>query len=435
MAEPYDNWHKQKASKRGERRCAEHKMWASARHGQGKRWQARWRDPDGKQQAASFEKKGDARKHLNKMETSIDEGKYIDPKGAEIRLKKVANSWLAGRKFKNPRTYDQYKSRIKNHIIEPLGEQKLRKIKPSTIVEWINGRREAGLDETTVGLVLANLSAVFEQCIDDELIGRNPCKAKSVKDVKPKRSKKLSKMVPLTGKQVTCVREHLPDRYKAIADVGRALGLRQGEIFGLSPDDIDWVKKKARIRRQVAHHGSKLVFAALKASEPGEERERWLPVSDELIFRLTAHMIEFPPKSVTLPWEFADGSPRTVTLFFTTRESKALNGNYFNWIWKMGLELAGIIKALNEKPAGRGRLWEECRDRMMHAMRHLYATERLEAGMNINTLADRLGHSDPAYTLRKYVHQHETDDEEERRLVDLSLRGSSTVREAPGVQR
>jgi integrase len=435
MAEPFDDWHKKKPSKPGEPRCAKHDLYASTHHGRGKRWLARWRDPDGKQQTASFKKREDARKHLSKMEVSIDDGKYVDPKGAELRLKRVAAAWLAGRKSKNRRTYTQYESRIRNHIVGPLGDMKLRKIKPSTVVEWINGRREAGLDETTVGLVLAHLSAIFEQCIDDGLIGRNPCNAKSVRDVKPKRSKRPAKMVPLTGQQVSAVRDHLPPRYKAIADVGRALGLRQGEIFALSPDDVDWVKKKARIRRQVALDGAKLVFAALKASEPGEERERWIPVSDELIFRLTAHMFEFPPISVTLPWEHAEGKPRTVKLFFTSRESKALNRNYFNWTWKSALELAGIIKALNEKPVGRGRLWEECRDRMMHAMRHLYATERLESGMNINTLADRLGHSDPAYTLRKYVHQHETDDEEERRLVDRSLRGSAALLEARDVRR
>ena len=60
----------------------------------------------------------------------------------------------------------------------------------------------------------------------------------------------------------------------------------------------------------------------------------------------------------------------------------------------------------------------------MHALRHLYASERIEAGMSIRTLADRLGHTDPAYTLRHYVHEHEPDDEAERRLVDQALRGT-----------
>jgi integrase len=138
-------------------------------------------------------------------------------------------------------------------------------VKPSDIVSWISGRREAGLDETTVALVLSHLSAILDQYVDDEMIRRNPCRAKSVRDIKPRRSKKPAKNVPLTGVQLNAVRDNLSARYRAIADVGRALGLRQGEIFGLSPEDIDWTNNEVRIRRQIAHDGNKLVFATLKA--------------------------------------------------------------------------------------------------------------------------------------------------------------------------
>ncbi|MFF5880013.1 tyrosine-type recombinase/integrase [Streptomyces californicus] len=41
---------------------------------------------------------------------------------------------------------------------------------------------------------------------------------------------------------------------------------------------------------------------------------------------------------------------------------------------------------------------------MMHALRHLYASMMINGGVDVYTLADRLGHSDPAFTLRKYVH-------------------------------
>ena len=60
------------------------------------------------------------------------------------------------------------------------------------------------------------------------------------------------------------------------------------------------------------------------------------------------------------------------------------------------LEAADIITAINDKPAGRGRLWEPCRDKLMQALRHLYASERIVEGMNVVPLAQRLGHSEPA---------------------------------------
>jgi integrase len=118
---------------------------------------------------------------------------------------------------------------------------------------------------------------------------------------------------------------------------------------------------------------------------------------------------------------------------FATHKRHALTRNHFNGVWKVAFEAAGIVTANNDKPAGRGRRWEPCRDKMMHALRHLYASERIAEGMDIATLAQRLGHSDPAYTLRNYVHQVTEDHEEERRLIDRTLRGATAPRPGPNV--
>lgn len=259
MAEPYDNWHKQQ-TRRGERRCLDHDSFPSAYHGRGSRWMARWRDSEGRQRSASFDRFEQAQRHQRKMESDAASSQRSGAQNAELRLTGASALWPAGRRSKNVRTNAQSESRVRMHIDDPIGFLHVREIKPSTIVEWINGRRAVGLDETTIGLVLTHLSAILERCVDDELIHRNPCRAKSVRSVKPKRSKKTAAKVPLTGRQAAAVRDNLPARYKALTDVGRALGLRQGEIFGLSPDDIDWTRKKICIRRQVARHGNKLVF-------------------------------------------------------------------------------------------------------------------------------------------------------------------------------
>lgn len=54
----------------------------------------------------------------------------------------------------------------------------------------------------------------------------------------------------------------------------------------------------------------------------------------------------------------------------------------------------------------------------MHALRHLYTSERIEAGMSTRSLADRLGHPDPASTLRDYV---DARDQVGRILADSSF--------------
>lgn len=40
----------------------------------------------------------------------------------------------------------------------------------------------------------------------------------------------------------------------------------------------------------------------------------------------------------------------------------------------------------------------------MHALRHFYASVLLDAGESIKALSEYLGHHDPSFTLRTYMH-------------------------------
>jgi len=44
----------------------------------------------------------------------------------------------------------------------------------------------------------------------------------------------------------------------------------------------------------------------------------------------------------------------------------------------------------------------------LHDARHWYATQLVAAGTDLNTVADQLGHSSPAFTLAVYGHSDST---------------------------
>lgn len=99
--------------------------------------------------------------------------------------------------------------------------------------------------------------------MDDELIRKNPCLLKSVQQVKPKRGSTSPKELAITWADSEKIRTELPDRYEALVDVGRALGMWQGEAFAFGPDDIDWDHEDGpgvHIQYQVAHDGYVRVF-------------------------------------------------------------------------------------------------------------------------------------------------------------------------------
>lgn len=128
------------------------------------------------------------------------------------------------------------------------------------------------------------------------------------------------------------------------------------------------------------------------------------------------HLARHPARRVTLPWENLGGDPVTVALVMTTRESKAVNKNYFNpYVWKPALVACGIG---NDRRNG------------CHALRHFYASTLLDAGETIKALSIYLGHSDPGFTLRAYTHLMPTSDERTRRAVDAVL-GAPDVHAKP----
>lgn len=361
------------------------------------RYVVRWREPDGRARAKSFPRNVDAKRFAATVSADIVRGRYFDPDAGKVSFKDYATKWLAAQTF-DEGTHEAVELRLRLHAYPSLGPKLLSDIKPSTIQTWLRGLSDLASSYRQV--IFANVSTVFTAAVDDRLIQQNPCKASSVRKPKPE----PRKMTPWSSKQVALVRDALPDRYQLVTHLGAGLGLRQGEIFGLSPDDIDLEKGEIEIVRQVKLRGGNKQLFGL----PKGRKTRRVPLPDTVLDAINEHMTRYPPRKVTLPWDRLDGPERTVTLLLTTRESGALNRNYFNTkLWHPALEKAGI---------------EVTRENGCHALRHFYASALLDAGESIKALSEYLGHADPGFTLRTYTHLMPTSTERTRKAIDSVLR-------------
>ncbi|MEV3855585.1 site-specific integrase [Streptomyces sp. NPDC050095] len=186
-------------------------------------------------------------------------------------------------------------------------------------------------------------------------------------------------------------------RYRIAVVLGLGCGLRQGEVFGLSPADIDFERGVVHVRRQV-----QLLMGRLFFTLPKGGRTRVVDMPEAVAGELTDHFAEFPASEVTLPW----GGPeperksRTFALILTTTYGNAVRANSFNTqVWKPALMAAGVIP----KPA-EGERWQGSRKDGFQMLRHIYASVILEAGESVITLARWLGHSSPVTTLHYYAH-------------------------------
>lgn len=380
----------------------------SKRYGRGKRWRVRYVDDAGQDKVVLFEKKIDADRFDANVRADISRGEYIDPKAGRVRLADYARDWLDGVTC-DPSTREAMEIRFRLHILPALGGRELRDLasRPSVIQAWVRGLQST-LAASSVRTVFANLSAVLSAAVDDRLIPRNPCRVGSVKPPPLDRRK----IYPWSTERVAGIRSALPDRYAATVDCGAGIGMRQGEVLGLAVDDVEWLRLVVHVRRQVKQVRGRLVFAPPKG---GKERD--VPLADAVSLRLAAHLKAWPARTVTLPWLVPDGKPVTAKLFFTSRESKAVNRNYYNaHLWKPALVAAGVIP--KPKP---GETYVESREHGFHALRHTFASVLLADGVDIRSLAEFLGHTDPGFTLRTYTHLMPSGENRARRAIDRAL--------------
>jgi integrase len=366
-------------------------------------YRVQYRDPGGAMRGRVFVRKVDAERFRTENEHAKLHGAWTDPKAGKATLREYGAAWCVAQTF-DETTREAVALRLRLHVYPHLGDHQLAALRPSVVQAWARGLQQQ-LAPSYVRVVFANLSAILQAAVDDGAIGRNPCRAGSVKPPAPDRRK----VVPWPAERVAAVAAALPDRYRAVMAVAAGLGLRQGECFGLAVDDVDFLRGVVHVRRQVRIVGSRLVFAPPKT---GKTRDAPLPESVAL--RLAAHLEAWPAVAISLPWREPAGRPETARLLFTTRERTALARTYFKrHVWKPALDQAGV-------PA--------TRDNGMHAARHYYASALLEDGVNVRAVAEYLGHNDPGFTLRVYAHLMPSSEAKARAAVDRALTDTGSER-------
>jgi integrase len=364
------------------------------------RYKARWVDLDGREHSKSFpdKRKGEAERFLTAVEHSLNIGTYVSPDAGRVTLRKRAQGWLESRTG-DPTTVNTIRQRVTKHILPALGDKRLDQLarSPSMVQAWLAG---LNLAPSTARHLLGHLSAILDAAVADSLIPRNPCRDVTVRAPRAPRRR----VVPLTAVQAAAVRAALPQQWRAMAECGSALGLRQAEIFGLAVEDVDFLHRMVHVQAQVRQaNGVRPVFAPPKSG-----RGRDIPLPEGVSLALAEHIRTHPPREVTLPWRALDGKPRTRRLIFTSARGGAVNRWSFNRdAWKPALRNADLPVT---------------RENGMHVLRHTYASLMLRGGIDVRRLAEWLGHSDPSITLRTYSHLMPGTAERDLRDIEAALR-------------
>lgn len=344
------------------------------------RWEGRYTvgyDPEtGKQLTHSVyaKTKREVRDKLNKTLTDIQEGTYIKP--TSITVGEWLDTWLKEYKINlRQETRASYEMHIRIHLKPALGKLRLNKLTTHQIQHLYNSLiTERGLSPKTVKNVHGALHGALEQAKINGYLRINPSEGTTL----PKKEREELRIMDANDVSVF-LRAIQGDEYELTLFVALFTGLRQGELLGLTWDCVDFEKGTLLINKQ--HNRAKgekeFHFSPLKNSRP-----RSLTPASAVMDALREQQRR------QQEWAELAGSAweNRENLVFTTQLGRYINNKT---LW---MNFKRIVSGLG---------MPELR---FHDLRHTFSINSLQAGDDIKTVQENLGHATAAFTLSTYAH-------------------------------
>ena len=323
----------------------------------------------------------EVRQKMQKALVEVDEGIYTEQ--SKITLKQWMETWLAeftGAVKDSTRT--SYRQHMNNHIIPALGAVKLSELTPTACQKFINDlSRVKGLSAKTVKNVHGVLHHALKQAVRLGYMRMNPTEACTLPRIEK------AKIEPLDAPEIKRLLDVLGDDvYSDVLRVDIFTGMREGEILGLQWSCVDFDRGTITIEKQLSRprvKGEEYRFTSLKNDKPRTVQPA--PFVMQILKRQRRRQAE---QRIQAGGAWDDcGFP---DLVFTSETGKYLNYTIVLRHLKKALEVAGLP------------------EKRFHDLRHTYAVSSLQAGDDVKTVQENLGHHTAAFTLDQYGHVTES---------------------------
>lgn len=292
--------------------------------------------------------------------------KSTDENGGTILFSQAAGEWLAELAGKRKRsTYIKYDAVYRKHLAGIVGSCRLSSDMTQKLQERIfDHLSEKGLSESLQKSVV---------CVANQILAfagrRNPAGIPPLEHL-PVKAKKRTVGTFSREEQarlLDCIYGGMNPSMAAVLLCLYA-GLRLGELCALRWTDIDFEGGTLTVNRtvqRIAVPGCETKTTLLETDPKSESSRRTIPLTAELLETLS---------------RFKGGQP------YVFGGEKPLDPRTMQYRFQTIQKKAGI------------------RGRTFHTLRHTFATNCVENGMDVKALSELLGHSDVKITLNRYVH-------------------------------
>jgi integrase len=332
-------------------------------------YQARYRDPAGREHARNFTRRSDAERLLATVEADKVRGQWTDPRLARMTVSEWITEVEATRRGRRPTTEVRDESLIRNLILPAFADRQLGSVRPIDIDHWISDLVARGYAPATVHKAYQLLGRVFDKAVSGDLIPRTP-----LRDIDlPKADRHQMRF--LTADEIRNLADAIHPTYRALVLTAGFTGLRFGELAALRRDHANLLRRTLRVEQTLTEVRGALSFGPPKT----EAARRTVTLPDFLVEELAVHIARHPGQD-GLVFPSPTGGPIRRTNF-TRRD------------WLLAV---------------RASVGEPCR---FHDLRHSHVALLIKAGQHPKVIASRLGHTSVRTVLDVYGHLFEGLDE------------------------
>ena len=330
-------------------------------------------DEEGKQEFrwVSGKTQGEALAKVAEIKQRLANGMLSNTK---LTVKEYLETWLKEKERSvKERTAMLYREQAERYVIPKVGKVKLEKLTPLHLQRMVSDLADE------IGVPTANkartlMFAALKQAVRWQLIHRNPCEA--VAKLKETR-KEMTLWTPT--ETVQFLETARPHRLYAAFYLAVFAGLRRGELLGLRWKDL--TGPVLSVKQSLTVLGGTPHFTTPKT----RKGERHITVSPDVLEVLVQHRLIQQAEATALGDAWTDSG-----LIFTTEVGTLIHPRNFERSFKSLLKYAKVTTA------------------RLHDLRHLHVSLLVSKGFDPRSIADRVGHTNPSFTMDVYSHMFAT---------------------------
>ncbi len=295
----------------------------------------------------------------------------------------ILGQWLPAKEATlAPTTHARYVTSVEHYLLPHLGDTPLRRLRTEHLEALyrrllITGSRRGG---PLAAKTVTNLHQIIRSSLNDAvgrgLLASNPAQGSHVPDPRKRPSTRRRARSWTAAELSDFLTETAANRYSMLFRLAAATGMRRGEVLGLRWDDVHFDTRRIEVTQALTSIGYRLEFSRLKT----RTSRRNITIDADTMDLLARWRQEQTTGLAEA------GAANAHGLVFVRPDGQPLHPHSVSQAFDRAQ------RPLDVSPI------------RFHDLRHTHPSLLLRDRVPIKVVSERLGHSNPAFTMTTYQH-------------------------------